>query len=348
MCIDNSYPLAENSGPKAPCFQNNQKCKLAILDGVAVNPGDTSWEAFSRYAQVTVFPRTNKLQTIEHIGNSDAILLNKVLIDKTVLDACPALRYIGVLATGYNVIDTMATREAGVTVTNIPSYSTQAVAQHTFALILHFSNKVTLHNQSVQKGDWANTPDFCYHLSDSVGSIFELAGKTLGILGYGRIGRAVAQIACAFGMKVLATPRVKGSVEETALIKEAPLSKMLSESDIVSLHAPLTFETKRIIDGDAIAKMKKGAILINTARGGLICEKDIKRALEAGKLAAYACDVLETEPMSGSCLLGGVRNCVITPHMAWLALQTRQRLLDVALENFHAWLEGKALNVVSE
>lgn len=328
--------------------QSNQKCNLAILDGVAVNPGDASWEPFSKYANLTVFPRTDKNQVIDHIGTSDAILLNKVLIDKNILDACPALRYIGVLATGYNVIDLMATNEAGVTVTNIPSYSTEAVAQHVFALILHFSNKVTLHNQSVQKGDWTNTPDFCYHLDDSAGSIFELAGRTLGIFGYGRIGRAVAKIATAFGMKVLATPRVKGSVEETDTIKEAPFAKMLSDSDIVTLHAPLTFETKHIIASDAISKMRDGAILINTARGALVSEKDIKRALEARKLAGYACDVLETEPMRGDCLLAGVRNCVITPHMAWLALETRQRLLNIALANFQAWLDGRALNVVSE
>ena len=313
--------------------------KITILDGHAVNPGDLSWGRFSELAEVTVYERTPSELVINRIGDSDAIFLNKINITEDILSACPNLKYIGVLATGYNVIDLEACRKRGITVTNIPAYSTDSVAQHVFAFILHFTNHVALHNQSVQSGDWQRCPDFCYWNAP----LAELAGKTLGIFGYGNIGKKVSQIARAFGMKVICTTRTPKEGMPTAVT----FGELLRQSDFVSLHAPLTPQTTHIINKESLSLMKKSAYLINTARGGFIVEKDLAEALEKGKIAGYAADVLESEPMAADCPLFHAKNCIITPHIAWAPFETRARLQEIAFNNLKSWLDGKVINVVS-
>lgn len=313
--------------------------KLTILDGHAVNPGDLPWDIFKQYAHITVYERSSPDQIIERIGDSDAVFLNKIQINEKIFDACPNLKYIGVLATGYNVIDLEAARKHNVVVSNIPAYSTDSVAQHVFAFILHFTNLVASHNQSVHEGGWVSCPDFCYWNS----SLTELTGKTLGIFGYGNIGSKVSEIAKAFGMKVICCTRTpKKDMPEAVSFEE-----LMSKSDFITLHAPLTEKTKNIINKDSISLMKPSAYLINTARGGFIVEQDLADCLNQGKIAGYACDVVTEEPMKKDNPLLTARNCVITPHIAWAPLETRKRLQNIALENLKAFLAGKPQNVVS-
>ena len=312
--------------------------KLVILDGHAVNPGDLSWDLFSEYAEITVYEKTPQDLVAERIGDAEAVFLNKIVINREILEKCPNLRYIGVLATGYNVIDLEATRERGITVTNIPAYSTNSVAQHTFAFILHFTNLVSSHNASVQNGDWVKCPHFCYWNAP----LTELEGKTLGILGYGNIGKQVERIAEAFGMKcnVLLhhpNPSVKNACTQEVFFRD---------SDFITLHAPLTDETKEFINKESISKMKDGVIIINTARGPLVNEKDVRKALESGKLKGYAADVVCAEPMLKDNPLLGAPNCIITPHIAWAPLETRKRLMQIALDNLKGYLNGKPVNTV--
>lgn len=313
--------------------------KLTILDGHAVNPGDLSWDNFKQYADITVYERTPMDQLVSRIGDSDAIFLNKIPITEETLSQCPNLKYIGVLATGYNVIDLEATRKHNITVTNIPAYSTDSVAQHVFAMILHFTNHVSLHNDSVQNGDWVKCPDFCYWNK----SLIELKGKTLGIFGFGSIGSKVADIAKAFGMKVICCTRTaKPDIPEQVSFEE-----LLKLSDFISLHAPLTDKTKNIINKESLALMKPSAYLINTARGGFIVEKDLAECLNAGKIAGYAADVVLEEPMEADSPLLGAKKCIITPHIAWAPLETRSRLQGIAEENLKAYLKGNPINVVN-
>lgn len=303
-----------------------------------MNPGDLSWDSFSKYADITVFERTPQELAVEHIGNSDAILLNKVKITSDILSKCTNLKYIGVLATGYNVIDVDAVKKAGICATYIPDYSTNAVAQHVFALITYFTNHVAVHNESVINGDWTKNPDFCYWKKP----LIELYGKTLGILGYGKIGRQTAKIAEAFGMNVIVcphkiTPEIENFVNFDSLLKK---------SNFISLHVPLTEETEEIIDSSAISKMRDGAYIINTARGGLINENDMRAALDSGRIGGYAADVLLHEPMNSDCPLLNAPNCVLTPHIAWAPPETRARLLKIAVENFASYLEGNVQNSI--
>ena len=312
--------------------------KLTVLDGYALNPGDLSWDSFTKYADVTVFERTPQELAVEHIGNSDAILLNKVKITSDILSKCTNLKYIGVLATGYNVIDVDAVKKAGICATFIPDYSTNAVAQHVCALITYVTNHVAVHNESVINGDWTKNPDFCYWKKP----LIELCGKTLGILEYGKIGRQTAKIAEAFGMNVIVcphkiTPEIENFVNFDSLLKK---------SNFISLHVPLTEETEEIIDSSAISKMKDGAYIINTARGGLINENDMRAALDSGKIGGYAADVLLHEPMNSDCPLLNAPNCVLTPHIAWAPPETRARLLKIAVENFASYLEGNVQNSI--
>lgn len=313
--------------------------KLTILDGHAVNPGDLPWTFLDGIVDYKVYERTSPEEVIERIGNSDAVFLNKIQITKEIFDACPKLKYIGVLATGYNVIDLDAAREHGVTVTNIPAYSTDSVAQHVFSFILYFTNQVAQHSASVMSGDWVKCPDFCYWN----GSLSELAGKTLGIFGYGNIGRRVAELGKAFGMKVICCTRTpKEGTPENVSFEE-----LLKRSDFLTLHAPLTDKTKNIINKESLSLMKKNAYLINTARGGFVVEKDLADCLNKGGIAGFAADVLLQEPMAKDCPLLKAKNCVITPHIAWAPLETRKRLQGIAEENLKAWLEGSPINVVS-
>ena len=313
--------------------------KLTILDGHAVNPGDLPWDEFRNFADITVYERTPENLVAQRIGDSDAIFLNKIKITEEILSACPNLKYIGVLATGYNVIDLEAARKHNVIVTNIPSYSTDSVAQHVFSFILHFTNRVAEHNQSVQNGDWVKCPDFCYWNS----SLMELTGKTLGIFGYGSIGKKVSQIAKAFGMNVICCTRTPKPDMPTPVTFE----QLLSQSDFISLHAPLTDKTQNIINKDSLKFVKPSAYLINTARGGFVVEKDMADALNNNQLAGYAADVVVEEPMAQNSPLLGAKNCVITPHIAWAPLETRARLQKIALENLKAWINNAPINVVS-
>lgn len=313
--------------------------KLVILDGHAVNPGDLPWDDFKNLADITVYERSKPEEVISRIGDADAVFLNKIIITKEILDACPNLKYIGVLATGYNVIDLDAARSHKITVTNIPSYSTDSVAQHVFSFILNFTNQVSLHNASVQNGDWIRCPDFCYWNAP----LTELKGKTLGIFGYGNIGKRVSEIAKVFGMNVICSTRTpKENMPPMVSFEE-----LLSKSDFVSLHAPLTDKTKNIINKDTLSLMKKSAYLINTARGGFVVEKDLAECLKKGQIAGYAADVLLEEPMAKDNPLLNAPNCVITPHIAWAPLETRKRLQEIALNNLKAFISGKPVNVVT-
>ncbi len=315
--------------------------KLTILDGFAANPGDLSWEPFKKFAELTIYDRTPPELTVERIADSDAIFLNKVAITEEILKDCPKLKYIGVLATGYNVVDLEAAKKRGIIVTNIPSYSTDSVAQHVFSLILNFTNQVEQHSISVQNGDWINSKDFCYWLSP----LTELKGKTLGIFGFGSIGQKVAKIAHAFDMNVLINVHSKKSF--TGNEKSVSVDELFAQSDFLTLHAPMTAETKEIVNEKTLSLMKKTAFIINTARGGLVNESDIKKALDEQKIAGYASDVLLKEPMTKDCPLFKAKNCVLTPHIAWAPREARQRLFNIALENLEAFISGKPINVVN-
>ncbi len=313
--------------------------KLTILDGHAVNPGDLPWSFLDGLVDYTVYERTAPEEVIERIGNSDAIFLNKIQITKEIFDSCPKLKYIGVLATGYNVIDLEAARAHGVTVTNIPAYSTDSVAQHVFAFILYFTNQVAQHSESVMAGDWVKCRDFCFWN----GSLSELSGKTLGIFGYGNIGKKVAELGKAFGMKVICCTRTaKEGMPESVSFED-----LLKCSDFLTLHAPLTEQTKNIINKNSLSLMKKSAYLINTARGGFVVEQDLADCLNNDGISGYAADVLLQEPMEENCPLLKAKNCVITPHIAWAPRETRKRLQGIAEENLKAWLAGSPINVVS-
>ena len=315
--------------------------KITVLDGHAANPGDLSWNEFKKFGDFHYFDRTPPELVIDRINDSDAVFLNKIVITDEILSHCPSLKYIGVLATGYNVVDIEACRKRGITVTNIPSYSTSSVSQHVFAFILNFTNQVQQHSQSVHAGGWIKSSDFCYWNSP----LSELEGKTLGIFGFGSIGRKVAQIAHAFGMNVIICVHSPSSF--TGGEKTVSFDELLSQSDFITLHAPLTPETDRIINKESLSKVKKSAYIINTARGGLVDENAVKEALTEGKIAGYAADVILQEPMNENCPLLNAPNCILTPHIAWAPLETRQRLFDIAIDNLKSYLNGTPKNEVT-
>ena len=318
--------------------------KIVVLDGYALNPGDLSWQGFEELGEVTVYDRTSytdKQEIIERIGDAEAILTNKTPITADVLKACPQLTYIGVLATGYNVVDLAAAKEQGITVTNIPSYSTNAVAQATFALLLEVTNQVGHHNRSVHQGDWQTSKDFSYWQTP----LMELAGKTIGLIGYGAIAQAVATIAHAFQLKVIYfNHRPKPAQADWA--KQVSLAELYQEADIISLHVPQFPETEKMIDRTALAQMKPSAILINTARGGLIDEAAVAEALKTGQIAALAADVVSKEPIAADNPLLQAPNCYLTPHIAWAPVETRRRLMGIAVANLSGFKAGTPQNVV--
>ncbi len=317
--------------------------KLVILDGFALNPGDLSYECYRQFGELTVYPRTEtEEEAISRIGDSSIVILNKTPITEAILDACPSIQMICVQATGYNVVDCDAARRRGIPVYNVPTYGTAAVAQFTMALLLEICHKIGLHDQLVHQGEWVSSPNFCFWRSHQM----ELAGKTLGIIGFGRIGRSTAALAKAFGMKILAHSRSQ-CAEGLALAEYVELDTLLRESDVVSLHCPLFPETDKLINARTIAKMKSGAILLNTSRGGLVDEAALAAALTAGKLRAAAVDVVSSEPMVADNPLLTAPNCIITPHMAWAPIESRQRLLDCTVENIRCFLAGKPQNVVN-
>ncbi len=316
--------------------------QIVVLDGYTLNSGDLSWNPVTDLGDCTIYDRTKPEETISRIGTAEAVFTNKVVIDKQVIENCPNLKYIGVLATGYNVIDLEAAKEAGIIVTNIPAYSTDSVAQMVFALILNITNQVSLHAQKVSEGDWAKSIDFSFCLSPQV----ELAGKTMGIIGFGKIGRRVAELAHAFGMKVIFQNR---SIKEDvpAHYKQCKLEDLLTKSDIISVNCPLTDENKGFINKNTLSMMKPSAILINTGRGPLINELDLADALNLGTIAAAGLDVLAQEPPQENNPLFKARNCYITPHIAWATKEARARLMQIAASNLEAFVKGTAENVVN-
>jgi len=313
--------------------------KITILDGHALNPGDLSWDQFREFGDIRYYDRTEgEALTVQRIGDSDIVFLNKVPLTKSVLEQCPNIKLICVLATGYNVVDCQAAAAQGIPVCNVPGYGTDAVAQFTFALLLELCHRVGLHSDSVHAGDWSSCPDFCYWKTPQM----ELAGKTMGIIGYGAIGQAVGNIARAFGMRVLAYSRTH--YPEHSYVD---LDTLLAQSAVISLHCPLFPENTGLINSEAIAKMKDGAILLNTARGALIDEQAITDALNTGKLRGFAADVACAEPISAGSPLLSAPNCILTPHMAWAPIESRQRILDATEQNIRGFLNGTPINVVN-
>lgn len=310
--------------------------KICILDGYSLNPGDLDWSPVERLGDVTLFDRTPADKIVERAADADIVLTNKVPFSADTLRQLPRLRFICVLATGYNIIDTDAAARQGVVVANIPAYSTMSVAQMAFAHILNITNHVASYAREVADGKWTNCPDFCFWDS----ALTELAGKTMGIVGLGNTGMATARIAVAMGMKVVAlTSKSADTLPEG--ITPAPLDDVLATADIVSLHCPLTSSTRHLINAEAIAKMKPSAILINTGRGPLVDEQAVADALNGGRLAAFGADVLSQEPPRGDNPLLSARNCFLTPHIAWATLEARTRLMSTATENVRQFIAGE-------
>lgn len=318
--------------------------KIVILDGYTENPGDLSWEGFEKLGELTVYDRTSPDKVIERIGDADAVIVNKTPISREVMEACPNMKYIGVLATGYNIVDVNAAKEAGISVTNIPTYGTTAVSQYVFALLLEICHHVGDHSASVFNGEWANNADWTYWKYP----LMELAGKTMGIMGFGRIGQATARIAQSFGMNVIAYDSYKIAELESDTCRYADLDTLFRESDVISLHVPLFPETQGIINRDNIMKMKDGVIIINTSRGPLIVEEDLREALESGKVFWAASDVVATEPIRNDNPLLKAKNMIITPHIAWAPKESRKRLMDIAVDNLAHFVAGTPVNVVNK
>lgn len=319
-----------------------EKKNIVVLDGYTLNPGDLSWDALKEIGNCTIYDRTSKDDVVERCKEADIVLTNKVIIGEKEMEQLPRLRYIGVLATGYNVVDTAAASLRGIVVTNIPAYSTDSVAQMVFAHLLNIVNAVQTHSESVRQGDWCRSADFSYMLSPQS----ELAGKTLGIVGLGNIGNRVASIAHAFGMKVIAKTS-KRAEDLPPYITPATLEQLLAESDVITLHCPLTPATKHLINDSTIAQMKQGAILINTGRGPLIDEVAVANALNSGHLRAAGFDVLAVEPALGDNPLLQARNAFFTPHIAWATYEARERLMNIMLNNIRSFLAGEIINQVN-
>ena len=312
--------------------------RIVILDGLTTNPGDVSWEPLERLGSLTVFDRTAPGDVAARAADADAVLTNKAIVGREQIAVLPQLKYVGVLATGFNIVDVAAARERGIPVCNVPEYSTPNVVQATWALILELANRVGHHDRTVHEGHWAACHDFCYWHGDLV----ELAGRTLGIVGHGRIGRGVAAVGRAFGMRVIHHRRQGGG--DPACVD---LDTVFRESDVVSLHCPLTPETKGLVDARRLALMKPTAFLVNTARGPLVDEAALAAALNAGQIAGAAVDVLSVEPPPASNPLLTAKNCVITPHVAWATRDARRRLIDVTAANLAAFAAGQPQNVVN-
>lgn len=316
--------------------------KIIVLDGYTENPGDLSWEGFEVLGDVTVYDRTPKELIVERIGDAEIVILNKTPITKETLTACPTLQYIGVLATGYNVVDINACKEAGVVVSNIPTYGTAAVGQFAMALLLEICHHIGHHSDAVHLGRWETSPDWCFWDYP----LIELAGKTIGIIGFGRIGRATGKIAKAMDMNVIAYDEYP-SQDGKELAEYVDLETLLKQSDVIALHCPLTPENTGLICKETINKMKDGVIILNNSRGPLINEPDLADALNSGKVYAAGVDVVSEEPIHSDNPLLKAKNCLITPHISWAPKESRERLMNLAAENCSAFLAGKPTNVVN-
>ena len=322
--------------------KDEKAMKIVILDGYTENPGDLSWEGFEKLGELKVYDRTPAEEIIPRIGGADAVIVNKTPLSAETFAACPSVKYVGVLATGYNVVDVKAARERGIPVCNIPTYGTTAVAQMTMALLLEICHHPQAHSQAVKEGEWTNNADWCFWKYP----LIELAGKTMGIIGFGRIGQAVGRLAKAFGMEVVAY-----DAHESESGKEigtyVTLEELYQKSDVISLHCPLFPENQGMINRESIGRMKDGVILLNTSRGPLVDEEALAEALKSGKVFGAGLDVVSTEPIKADNPLLACGNCIITPHIAWAPKESRQRLMDIAVENLQAFCQGKAQNVVN-
>lgn len=317
--------------------------KIVVLDGYTLNPGDISWDDLNQLGDVTIYDRTPLESIVDRIGDAEYVYTNKTPLTKETFEACPQIKFVGVLATGYNVVDVETAKEKGIIVSNVPTYGTTAVSQYVFALLLAMCHHVEDHSLSVKAGKWTESPDFCFWNSP----LLELAGKTLGIIGFGRIGQATARIAEGFGMNVLAFDAHPNKDLETELIKLVDLDDVLSKSDFISLHCPLFPSTEGIINKESISKMKDGVKIINTSRGPLIVEEDLAEALNSDKVSGAAVDVLSVEPASMDNPLMKAKNCLITPHIAWAPKESRARLMNVAVDNLKQFINGCPVNVVN-
>lgn len=317
---------------------------IVFLDAYTANPGDLSWHQFEELGNATTYDYTPRELVVERCKDAEIIIDNKVVIDKELMQQLPKLKYIGMLSTGFNVIDIDAAKERGITVTNVPTYSTEAVAQLTFALILSIYNQVNLHNSAVHNGEWSSCRDFCFYKSP----LIELKDKTIGLIGYGKIGCEVAKIADAFSMNILCYVPSKKPQPDFRNFKFVSLDYLAENSDIISLHCPLTPETTGMINNEFISKMKKSAIIINTSRGPAIDEQALADALNSGKIYGAGVDVLSTEPPKPDNPLLNCSKCVITPHIAWAGYETRERLIGVVYNNLKSYLDGKPVNVINK
>ena len=316
--------------------------KLINLDASALNPGDLSWDVLNQFGQVTLYQKTeSEAEAIARISDHEIVLTNKVPITENILNACPNIKMISVQATGYNIVDTTACARRGIPVCNVPDYGTTAVAQFTLALMLELCHRIGYHDAVVHDGKWCRSSTFCFWDTPQM----ELGGKTLGIIGFGRIGQATARLAQTFGMQVITYSRTRK--ENNSTVEYVDLDTLLCRSDFVSLHCPLFAENSKMVNAEFLGKMKPGAFLINTARGGLLDEHAVADALASGKLGGAAVDVVTEEPMNVSNPLLTAPNCIITPHIAWAPKESRQRLLDCCVENIRAFLQGKPRNVVN-
>ena len=318
--------------------------KIVILDAFTSNPGDLSWDAIKEMGELTVYERTTPEEVLERCTGSEVIFTNKVILNSETIEQLPELKYIGVLATGTNVVDLNFAKERGICVTNIPGYSTDSVVQHVLALMLHFSSKVSVHNDAVQKGDWTNSIDFSFTL----GTLNELSGKTLGIIGLGTIGRKLARVADAMGMKIIAAHQSSmNRLELPYEVEWLPVDEVFARVDFLSLNCPLTPDTDKVVNSERLKKMKSSAIVINTGRGPLIDEQALADALNNGTIAGAGLDVLSTEPPAGDNPLLSAENCVITPHIAWASREARTRLIAIAADNLSSFLSGNPKNFVN-
>ena len=317
--------------------------KIVVLDGYTLNPGDITWEGLEKLGELKVYDRSSEEQIIERVGDAQVVFTNKTPLSKDVLKKMNNLKFIGVLATGYNIVDVDAAKDLGIVVTNIPTYGTDAVSQMAIALLLGICHHVGEHNESVKRGEWANNLDWCYWNYP----LIELAGKTMGIIGYGKIGKSTGRIAQALGMNVIAYDQYKNKSLESNTMKYVELDELMAKSDVITLHCPLFESTKGMINKNTISKMKDGVMIINNSRGPLIVEKDLAEALNSGKVGAAAVDVVSTEPIKVNNPLLKAKNCIITPHISWAPKESRERLMNIAIENLKQFLTGNSTNVVN-
>lgn len=317
--------------------------KIIVLDGYTLNPGDITWEPLEKLGELVVYDRTPEEQAVERIGDAEFVFTGKVPITDAVMQACPRLKFVGAMSTGYNIIDTDAAKRRGVMVANVPAYATPAVAQHTFALLLAITNRVAEHSASVRKGEWTSNPDWCYWNY----SIIELMDKTMGVVGFGRIGQEVARIAQAFRMNVLAFDEYRYPELENETCRYAAMEEVLAKSDVISLHCPLFPSTQGLINRNTIATMKDGVIILNASRGPLVVEEDLAEAIRSRKVYCAGLDVVSTESIEMDNPLLKVADAYITPHQAWAPMECRMRMMNILADNARGYMNGKPINIVN-